>query len=465
MEHIIKWFSDKGDENALSYLTWFCLTFEPTDFIGTDALLMCFLKFCARLGVVAKDTYLEAYLKTDGIKDVKKYSIKSPEMDNYDYEQLTQLTEAYEILKQTTLIQFKQYMMEDLTDRDFKVEMNTFMTEVKSDKTIAAIKTTMLSIANQGNIDVISDKLRTDLSSIKSKYNTDNINDVDEAAEDDEKMEKICDTGLNILNDNLGGIYTRLIHTIAAPPGAGKTQFILTQWVYRVLTEAKKDVIFYELEMTKTQVKNILLSYHITKLFKVKIPHTTMNRGQLDERQQQIYNAAKLDLFESGKYGKIHIFEEAIVETMQDEIQAKLVSMDNPAMVVVDYMGLIESHPTDKYAKAIDGYEIITQGYKLIKKIVRRYNLAAVCINQFNDKGIEAARLGKEIQSGMIQGGHITHRHTDYDLALTYTDIDNNNLRYLTCTKSRGTEKFSNKLLRADLSVGVFKEETLNEIQ
>ena len=465
MEHIIKWFSDAGNDKAITYLNWFTLTFEPTDFTGTDALLMCFLKFCSKLKVQAKEKYLESYLKTDGIKDVKKFNIKSPEMDNYDYDQISQLTEGYEILKQTTLIQYKQYMTEDLTDKDFKVEMNEFISKIKNEKITSAMKNTMIGIANQGDVDVVSEKLRLQLSEIKAKYNIDKLQEIDDCGNGEETMEFVCDTASTIINDNMGGVYTRLIYTIAAPPGAGKTQFVLTQFVYSVLTKAKRDVVFYELEMSKTQIRNILISYHISNVFKVKIPHSDMNKQKLDDRQKQIYNAAKIDLFESGKYGKLIIFDECTVETFEDEVTAALSSCDNPAMICIDYMGLIESHPTDKWQRAVDGYEIITEGYKAVRRLVRRKNIAAVCINQFNDKGIEAAKLGKEIQSGMIQGGHITHRHTDYDLALTYADIDNNNLRYLSCTKTRGTAKFSNKLLRADLSVGRFQEVKDNEIQ
>ena len=67
MEHILKWFTGVCDKSQ-SYLNWFSLTFDPSDFHGIDAVFMCFIKYCAKLNILAKTSYLETYLELDGMK-------------------------------------------------------------------------------------------------------------------------------------------------------------------------------------------------------------------------------------------------------------------------------------------------------------------------------------------------------------------------------------------------------------
>ena len=463
MEHILKWFTGVCDKSQ-SYLNWFSLTFDPSDFHGIDAVFMCFIKYCAKLNILAKTSYLETYLELDGMRDVKRYNIKETDNDTYDYEQLSQLMEAYEVIKQSCILAYDKYMMEDLTDRDFKVDMNTFMSKMKKDMVLSSIMASVKEISADGDVDISSDKLRSDILKIQKKYNIESLSDIDITQEDLSKdviMETVTETGIPCLDKDAGGILTHMMYTLAAPPGAGKTQFTLAQFVYRVLTEAKKDVVFYELEMTKTQIKNILLSIHIAHKFsKVKIPFSSMNTGRLSEEQRRYVEMAKADLFESGNYGKLTIHDECIAETLEDDLELYLNSNPDIKLVCIDYMGLIDSKPLSKYDKRLDGYEVITEGYKVVRRLLKKYDFAAVCINQFNDKGIEAATTGKEIKSGHIQGGHITHRHTDYDIALTCTATEKEaGFRFLSTTKTRGSKGIQNQRLKVDLSIALFMQE------
>ena len=88
--------------------------------------------------------------------------------------------------------------------------------------------------------------------------------------------------------------------------------------------------------------------------------------------------------------------------------------------------------------------------------------MAAVCINQYNDEGINAAYAGKTIRPGHVQGGHIANRHTDYDLSMTYTEEQKlANLRTLANTKPRGSGGFKPVQLKTDLSISMFRQEVI----
>lgn len=467
MRRVLKWLTyEGGRDNAPIYVQWFNNMFSPNDFKGLDSMFACFIKYCANLNIVPSKSILEAYLRIDGMSDIKKYNVKVQDIQGYDYSELSQLMEATSTLNQLTISEYDAYMQEDLSSRDFKVDMYDFMSTIKSDSISVALMDTMTHMQDGSNVTELSNILRTKLLNIDKTYDTDKIKDVDFLSEDsaEEKMEFICDVGIPCIDADVGGSYTRMITTINAQPAGGKTRFAMVHWVYRTLTVAKKDVVVYELEMTKTQLKNILIAYHITQIYggMIKIPDSLMNRADgLSEEQKQIYESAKIDLFESGKYGNLIIKEECVIETFRDECVALLTANRNVKLLVIDYMGLIESNPTEKFGKRLEMYQIITDAYITIRKIVRTMNVGAVCINQYNESGIDAAYAGKPIKAGYIQGGHIVHRHTDYNLDLTYTEEQKlAGVRGLAQSKSRGAAGFRGVLLQTDLAVSIFRQET-----
>jgi replicative DNA helicase len=466
MEHMLKWFTNKGDGRAAIYVQWFAITFRPENFSGLDALYACFIIYCAKLSVVPCSKYLESYLRVDGMADVKEYKIRLDDMDSYDYDQLSQLMEAYDVIKEVAMSTFDVYMNEDIEDMDFKVAAHEFMSTIKQEKITNLIMQTIPHLSDGSDVDKLSENLRYSLVDIKDTYDVDKISEVDYAEEHkDQKMELICTTGIDAIDTDYGGIYTHIMYTLNSQPSGGKTRFGLAHFAYRIMTIAKKDVLCYETELTKAQTKNILISYHIAKLYGVKVPDKLINQDRLTEHQRHLVESAKIDLFESGKYGHFEIKDECIVETLDEELKFAVKTNPNLRLIMIDYMGLVDSKPLTKYGKRLEGYEIITEAYKIVRRILRIADVSALCINQFNDKGIDAAFAGKTIKPGFIQGGHIVHRHTDYDLSMTYTEEQNLGgedkikFRTLSNTKTRGSSGFGSTLLSADLGVSLFKQE------
>lgn len=467
MERILKWMTREGSENAAIYTQWFANTFSPESFSGIEQVYACFIKYCANLNITPSQNFLESYLKVDGMSDVKRYNIKLEEMGAYDYGQLSQLMEAYEVIKQVASSTFEVYLSTDLTDRDFKVDVYEFMSDMKTEKITQSIMRALPSLQDGSNVTEVSMDLRSNLSRIDDIYNVEKIKDVDftpSSSKEQQKMEFICNTGIPCIDDDIGGIFTHLMYTVNAQPSGGKSRFSMIHFAYRVMVQAKKDVAVYATELTRSQTENIFIAYHITQLYggTIKIPDELINKDKLTSEQSRIVESARIDLFESGKYGKLIVRDECVVENLENELWALVRTYPNMKLVVIDYMGLIKSKPVNKYDRRLEAYQIITDAYVAVRDVIRVTPMAAVCINQYNDEGIKAALAGKMIGPGHIQGGHIVHRHTDYDLSITYTEEQKlAQVRNLQNSKTRGTGGFNPALLRVDLSVSIFRQEVM----
>lgn len=468
MERVFKWLTFEGEcPKADAYTTWFARSFEPENFTGVDRLLMCFIKYCAKLGITPKREFLAAYMKVDGKHDIKEYNIKTDTMSVYDYREASQLEAAYEVLKEQVNVTYNQYTSVDLTDRDFKVDIYDFMQSKKSDSIQDVMMQAYPKLTDGSDITEVSSDIRSKLAKLDEAYAEKKIKDIDmtEATRttEDEEMHFICKTGFPAIDGDFGGIYTRILTTVNAQPAGGKTRFVLCYYVYPVLVNAKKDVCYYSTELMPMQVKNILIAHHITRIYdgRIKIPDTIMNRkSEMSPEQKQIYESAKIDLFESGKYGNFIVRKDCVVEELYDDLMNLIRVSGNFGLFAIDYMGLCKSKPASKWDKSLDQYEIITKGYEAARDILMAADVSGVCINQYNDKGIEAAYAGKPIRSGHVQGGHIVQRHTDYDISITYTEEQKlANVRMLSTSKTRGTPGFDNVMASVDLSVSIFRQE------
>lgn len=465
MKLIFKWLTaESEDPKAKAYASWFARQFEPKDFTGIDRLLFCYIKFCTNLGVVPSKNYLQSYLRSNGKADVKKYSIRTETMDSYDYKELSQFEEAFRIVSEVGISAYNTYVEEDLEGRDFKIDMNEYIASAKSELIQQRLLTFFEQMNSGYDVGELSQGLRGELATIDKKFDADQIKNLGSTGSDGSggKMRFICKTGFPAIDGDLGGIYTKLIITLESQPGGGKSRFANRFFAYQVLTEAKEDVLCYGTELTEWQCKNILIAIHITRIYdgRYKIPDSLMNTNELTPEQRQIYESAKIDLFESGKYGQFIFKETCVIEDLEDELVETARLYPKLSLLMIDYMGLIRSKPKDKYARRMEQYQIITEGYEIVRSFVKDFDVGAICINQFNDEGINAAEAGKPIRSGHTQGGHIVQRHTDYDIAMTYTmEQKLNNTRMWQTPKVRGAKGFSNVIGKVDLSVSYFEQE------
>ncbi len=466
MDKLIKWFV--GSDNVCGRLSWFIETIPRSLFAGIDAILYDFLVYCNKLGIPAKRKFLEVFLRTEGLQLIKQENIRVESTEIFDYNEPCALEEAYRVISSATLTAYDTYTAGSVDNSEFKAAMKVFMEEVKANELQTMLSQAYTKITAGDNRDTIILEMQNKLDLLTDTFSDERLEDIDfiegKSYKQGEKNKQkfLFETGIPCIDGDIGGMYTRQMWTFTGPPGGGKTRFALVQFAYRAAVIGKMDVLFDELELSQGEVENILIAYHIINLYRgrVKIPDRDMTKGRLDEQQKQIYEAAKVDLFESGKYGKIVIDCRGLdVSTLKRKRLQYFKLNPKTRLWIVDYIGLLEHNPKDKYAKHLVKYEIITEGIRIIKKISSVADIGTLCLCQYSDDGIKAMAAGKPVVPGMTEGGHVISRHSDYDIAMTMTEEQElAGVRLLSTVKKRAAAGFKNIPLRTDLAVSIFKQ-------
>lgn len=449
-------------ENS-AYLAWFVKVFVMDDFEGINKLFYIYLCFCNKIQVNPRDC-LDSYLITDAQRDIKRFNIKLETQVSLNYDEPSQLKEAVKIISEIAKTSLTRYTAKPEEVRDFKLVAYEVMNKLKQMKLEQSMLTTFGGITNGEDVTEASNKLSQTIHDINERLNMESVSNIEfrSTYQNDDKMKFIAKTGLPCIDGDIGGIYAPLIYTLNSQPGGGKTKMSIAHFSYPVL-QAKKDVLYYELELSRGQIENIMLAHHISKQYnnRIKIPDSELNKyDELDTESQHIYHASYTDLFESDKYGKFSVQTDLVCETMEEDIESKLRQSGNVGLLVIDYAGLVRSEPISKYERRMEKPAIISRVYEVVRRITKKYGVAACMINQFNDAGIDAAIAGRYIKPGMLQGGHEPGRYTDYDLNLTYTPEQklNGSRTLSTATKTRGSKGFPDQLLATDLSISLFRQ-------
>lgn len=467
MNKLLKWFTSLASGASVVRIAWFTSRFEETEFEGVDKILVLFLKYCSWLGICAERQYLEAFLITEGKKNIKKYNIRLDTMELLNYNEPGSLEEAFRIIAQATLNKYDVCMQEELTDRTFKVDMVTFMAEQKTRRVQQVLANAFPRLTNGDDIDDAIGEMQDEVNKISKIYDKDYLDKLDfmegkQTKPDDLKRQRfLFKTQLPCIDADKGGMYSKQMWTLAGSPGSGKTRIAAIHWAYQAAMKGI-DVLFDELELEEMEVINILIAYHIAVIYngKIKIPDREMNQGELSEQQKHIYEAAKIDLFESGKYGKIVIrTENLIVESLEKDMYTYLKHNKNTQLWIIDYVGLIKSKPTGLYTKHLQKYEIITEAFELIKDIAKIADIGVLALNQYTDEGNKAVAAGKSVLPGYMQGGQVVQRHSDYDIAMGMTEEQKiANMRTLSTVKVRAAKGFQMIPYVVDLAISIFRQ-------
>lgn len=466
MQRIFKWFTC---EDAIAKTSWFVQSFSADEFRGEDKLLFYFLDYCSTLGIPVNEKYLDTFLRLDGKRYIKKDNIRLNDMNNFNYDEPAALEEATRIINSVTEAKFQQYVEDDLTDRNFKVDISTFMSEHHKERLIELMTNSFAELSSGEDSREISKNMTFGLQTLAHTYSDNKLYKLDfmegrtrESNENKGAMRHLFNTSIPCIDGDVGGTFSKQLMAFEGSPGTGKTRLAMAHFAYQCAVVAKKDVYINELELSITEIENMLTAHHIIHLWngKVKIPDSLINIGRLTPEQSQYVDAARIDLFESGKYGKFIIDDTKLyVEQLESTMYPILRNNPNIQYWIIDYAGLAASSPVDMYAHRLSGYEIIQELYKTVKDILKTADIGGLIINQFNEKGIDAALMGKQIVPGYVQGGQIVERHADYEFAMTATEeqILANTLMMST-VKVRAAKGFRNVPFNRDLSVSIFRQ-------
>lgn len=469
MQSIFKYFTMEGDEETRLRIVWFVESFQAKDFAGLDKLIYFYLEYCARLGIIAKRNYLNAFLRTDCKRLILENNIKLDNMAAYDYTDPAALEEAYRVITSTTVQFYENCVQQNIDETEFKVAMDTWMNTQKA-KLLKLSLTTNFPRASQGeDVDIVASDLVSDLEALLMNYDKSKLEELDflrnKVSTDNQgsgEMIFIAKTHFPAIDGDVGGIFKKMIITFTGLAGSGKSRFIYRCFAYVAAVFFKISVRIDSLELTKSQVENILIAMHIATLFKVKIPDSLMNKNGLDETQLRYYHAAKQDLFNNreGKYGTIYINDKVVyIEEFRSKVIRFLRLHPDIQIWIMDYAGLIRSNPKG-YRKYSIKAEIIEEAYSTARAISTDTGLAWVFINQYNKDGAQKAKSGKAIDQGDIEGGQTVHKYTDYNIYSTQTEEQKStSLLLMTADKVRGAKGFNKVPVKSDLSISKFDQQ------
>lgn len=452
---------------TVPYINWFTNNFPVSEFSGIDAVLYLFLEYCSKLGVIAKREYLLIFLSTELKRLVRKYNIRVEALTaNFNYEEIAAFEQAVIVISNATIDTYDKFCLNEIDDASsFKVLLSEFMHHNMKERLTRTFSEQYARVSKSEDIIDVAANTKVELSRIQSIYDTSRIAKLDFLIGDTTnkpssgEAELISKTGLPAIDEDYGGLYSKALVTFAGQPGYGKTRFLLAVFIYPALVHYKVGVRMDELELAEYEVNNILLSIHIANLYKIKIPDRDINRGDLTEEQRKIVESARIDLFESGKYGRFRLSTEQLyVENMYEEASNFFKVNRDILIWAVDYIGRIVSRPETKYDKKMP-WEIIDKALMIGKDVAKLTNICSVFVNQYNEDGNKAADIGRPIIAGMIQGGQSIQRHSDFDVAITATQDQNAaKLRMMSTTKARAANGFTFVPLQTDLAISRFTQ-------
>lgn len=431
MDKIFAHFISRGDhEDAtrrLAYASWFVETIPLIEFDGDEKLFTEYLEYSVTLGVPIKLKYFDIWLSTELREVLHKLRVKVAGCENLNFEDPA----SFETLYRTTVdvmhdnFNVLEAMPSELDD--FKVEIAAYFSKKRGERLTQALSGTFDMLNDTSSVDEAADYALDNINAIKEIYDTDKLEDLDanegrDLTNDLKTMVKVSDSGLPAIDTDSGGLYTSQLLGIEAQPGTGKTRFALGTYCYRAATVYKKNVLFCTLEQKEEEIKAMLLACHVFRMFNIQISDKMIVTDNIPDEIRPQVEAAKFDLFESGKYGKLIVKElDLYVETFIVKMRTLDKLLGPFDLIAIDYMGLIESKPA-QYQKEKTEYEIIKTAFKQFKKYLRHTNKAGIAISQFNRDGIQAGKNDKEITTEMAQGGIAVYRNTDYNIAISMTE-------------------------------------------
>ena len=212
----------------------------------------------------------------------------------------------------------------------------------------------LLANAEQKIYDIRSGKELSGLTHIGSVIENETYDRLSKMSNPETRKDYIgIPTGIGELDRMITGLNKSDLIILGARPGMGKTSFALNI-ARNVAVNAGKTVCFFSLEMTRDQLAQRLLSSE------AGIKSEKMRTGELDSDEwTRLANAGAV-------LSKSDIYLDETSSVTVSQIKAKLLRMKKVDLVVIDYLGLMQS---DKRAEnRVNEVAQITRNLKVMAK-------------------------------------------------------------------------------------------------
>lgn len=443
---------DGQDDKRLGYLSWFVLHFPPDEFRQEEAIFRDFCDYCNRLSVPLKQKYFEVYLSTELKRFLVASKVKLDGTENLSYDEPNSLETALNTASNVMLANFREIAAADIDLADFSVAADQFLKNRLDERTVEILGRSYDMIAKTANPGSAADWAREQLAALSYIYDEAVLEEITDQSVDNQAMVPLVDTGIPAIDDDLVALCRTQLLDISAPPGAGKTRMALGVFAHRAAVLKGVNVLYFTLEQTEAEARAMLVARHVAYLYQVVVTDKMILTGKVPQELVAKVDAARLDLFSNPDYGRIGIVEadlylEDFIEKikMQDRVNGPY------DIIIIDHMSLLQSNPP-KYARVLEDYKIVSRGYRLFKRYVRKHKKGGISVNQFNREGIAASKADKEIDATMGAGGIEAYRSTDANITITYTEaMAAQNLRRVSLPKSRSSKGFGSIILETNL--------------
>lgn len=427
MDAIFTHFIARGDvaeaNRRLSYASWFVSNIPEEEFSSEEKLFYEFIEYCVDLSITITFKHMQVWLDTELREVLHRTNVRVTGCEALSFDDPATFETAYRVTSDVLSDNFKILETMDSEVDDFKVDVAAYFSRKKSDRLTSALSSTFDMLNRTDSAEEASNYALETINAIQDIYDPSLMEELDtQSHEEDNQFTRISDCGLPAIDNDSGGIFTTQLFGIEAQPGTGKTRYALGTYCYRAAVLYHKDVLFLSLEQTTVECEAMLVACHTFHMFNIQVSDKMILTGTVPSKIAKQVEAAKYDLFESGKYGKLVCLEKDLyAETFISKLRAWDKMMGPFDLICIDYMGLIESKPA-QYQKTLTEFEIIKTSFKQFKRYLRRSKKAGIAISQFNREGIQAGKNDKEITTDMAQGGLAVYRNTDYNTAISMTD-------------------------------------------
>lgn len=427
MNNIFTHFISRNDsdiDKRLAYAAWFTESLLDSEFDGDDLLFYEYIDYSVRINVPIVFKYFQVWCATELREVLHRTNAKVLGCEALRFEDPSAFETAYQTTKRVLEDNFKVLETMDSSVEDFKMEIASYFSTKRKEALTKTLSNTFDLLNSTDNSEQAADFAEERIQIIKEIYNDEKLEELDNYKHSDSlvKMEFVTDSGIPVIDKDSMGLYTTQLFGIEGSTGVGKTRIVLGTWIYRALTEYKRNVLFYALEQSEEEIKAMLVAHHVFVMFNIQISDKMIYTDKVPEELQAKVEASKYDLFESNKYGKFVCEATTLyVETFISKIKVTDKLKGPFDLLCIDYMGIIESRPS-QYERSKDMVEIVRIAYKVFKRYLRNSGKSGIAIGQLNRDGATAGEQDKIITTDMAQGGMAVFQNTDYNVEITMTE-------------------------------------------
>lgn len=452
MDKIFSHFIGRGDDDMqrLAYASWFIESIPLEEFEGDEKLFWKYIEYSERLNAPLRAKYFELWLHTELRTVMHATNARVTGCEALSYDDPIAFETAVKTTSRVMQDNFAvlETMLSDIDD--FKFEISVYFANKRNEKLTSALSGIYETLNDTDDAVYATDYALDAINAINEIYDTKKLELLADGGTNSDDMEFVSDCGLPAIDKDSDGIFTSQLFGIEAQPGTGKTRFACGTYGYRAAVLYHKNVVFISLEQKRVEIESMWVALHVFNMFNIQLNDKLIRTKKYPKEYEAQVEAARYDLFESGKYGKLIALEETFyMQTFVTRLR-NIDRLKGPFdLIIIDYMGLI-GVKKEKFQKDVSLGDRISEVYKDFKAYVRITNKAGIAIGQFNKEGITAGENDKTITPDMAQGGIAVYRHTDYNIAISRTET----------MKLQQKVRFSQPKVRASAGFGTFLANT-----